>query len=116
MNLLFLMNLQVGRGSNREMPSHLVGAFVPVYVAAGDHEAALVQAVAQVQARGYEFLDLSDGVVHQLDPMKWQQHVSQAWPEFPNHFPSQAQVLAGLAAPEWVFFGPFAAYEAERPN
>ncbi|NUO76854.1 MAG: hypothetical protein HOQ32_12670 [Lysobacter sp.] len=116
MNLLFLMNLQVGRGSNREMPSHLVGAFVPVYVAASDHEAALVQAVAQVQALGYEFLDLHDGVVHQLDPMQWQRYVSQAWPEFPNHFPSQAEVLAGLAAPEWVFFGPFAAYEAERPN
>lgn len=32
------------------------------------------------------------------------------------HFPSQAEVMAGLASPDWQCFGPFAAYEPSVPN
>lgn len=116
MNHLFLLNLQIGRGENREMPPHLAGAFVAVYVAAPDHEAALIQGVAQIQARDYEFIDLADGKVHQLDPLQWDEYVAGVWPEFREHFPTQAEVLAGLASPDWVCFGPFAAYEPSAPN
>ena len=116
MNQLFLLNLQIGRGQNVEMPAHLEGAFVAVYVAAADHESALVKAVAQIQARDYEFIDLADGKVHQLDPLQWDEYVSQLWPEFRDHFPSQSEVLVGLSYPEWVCFGPFAAYEPSAPN
>lgn len=115
MNDLFLLNLQIGHGRS-EMPTHLAGAFVAVYVAAVDHEAALAQAVARIQARGYEFIDLADGKVHQLDPLKWDDYVERAWPEFAAHFPTQAEVMTGLRSSDWVCFGPFAAYEPSTPD
>lgn len=82
MNRLFLLNLQIGRGQNMQMPPHRAGAFVAVYVAAADHEAALIQAVAQIQSRDYEFIDLAEGKVHQPDPLQWDRYVTGVWPEF----------------------------------
>ncbi|SOT98313.1 hypothetical protein [Xanthomonas arboricola] len=111
--VLFFVNAHVGRGSNPDMPAKLAGAYVSVYVFANDPESALREAFSQVTRRGYEFLELSDGKVHQMDPQEWDVYVKTAWPEFPWHFPAQSAVLATFA-PGWVFFGPFAGYESQR--
>ena len=110
---LFLLNMHIGRGSS-EMPANLSGAYVGVFIGASDPNEALVQAVTELRQRGYDFIDLSDGKIHQLDPKQWDTYVQDAWPEFPNHFPKQADVIAGLSSPNWVFFGPFAGYEPQR--
>lgn len=60
------MTLRVGRGES-EMPANLVGAYVPMFVGAADHQAGLERAVRKLQAQGYEFLDLVDGQVYELD-------------------------------------------------
>ena len=109
-NKLWLINLHVGRDANTEMPTNLAGAYVPVFVAAVDHESAAREAVSQVSRRGYKFLDISDKKVHQLDPLKWDAYVRGSWPEFVSHFPTQEEVFVGLAEGR-VFFGPFAGYE-----
>ncbi|MBP3984305.1 hypothetical protein J5837_07670, partial [Pseudoxanthomonas helianthi] len=114
LNGLFLLNMHIGRGSNSEMPANLAGAYVGVFIGAPDPNGALVQAVTELRRRGYEFIDLSDGKIHQLDPMQWDTYVQNAWPEFPNHFPRRTEVIAGLSSPSWVFFGPFAGYEPQR--
>lgn len=111
-NKLWLLNLHIGRGTNSEMPAVLVGAYVAVFVAATDHESAAKEAVSQIRQRGYEFLDISDRKIHQLDPLKWSTYVKEAWPEFPSHFPTQKQVLVGIAEGK-TFFGPFAGYERQ---
>lgn len=112
-NILFLVNLHIGRGTNREMPLNLVGAFVPVFIAAPDHELAAQQAVSALTKEGYEFLDISDKKIHQLDPLKWDSYVKEAWPEFEAHFPRQSEILAKLQG-SLLFFGPFSGYEAQN--
>lgn len=111
-HMIFFVNAHVARGSNPDIPENLAGAYVPVYVCASDSESAMRKAFAQVTQRGYEFLELSDGKIHQMDPLEWDVYVATAWPEFPSHFPKQSQVSAELG-PGWVFFGPFCSYEQQ---
>lgn len=110
--LFFMFNMHVGRGTNSDMPTNLAGAYVPVYLGGTNYEAALTEAVAQIRKRGYDFIDLADGKAHQLDPLKWNSYVQEAWPEFESHFPTQEEVIRGLASGK-VFFGPFAGYEQQ---
>lgn len=110
---LFYMTVHVSRGSS-EMPANLAGAYVPMFVGADDHEAAVVRAVRKLQAQGYEFLDLADDhTVRELDPTAWDQYVKDAWPEFVREFPAQKSVLAQLEG-EFLFTGPFLGYEPQR--
>lgn len=95
------------------MPPNLVGAHVPVFVGAPDHEAAAQLAVFSLTKRGFEFLDITDGKIHELDPVKWDAYVREAWPEFVDHFPRQKVVLDRLES-EFLFTGPFAGYEAAK--
>jgi hypothetical protein len=112
-NKLFLINAQVGRGSNPGMPHNLSGAYVPVFVGAPDADAAARAAVRHLAAQGFEFLDVADKKIHQLDPQSWQSYLEEAWAGFASHFPSQEVVLAGLPYGQ-VFFGPFAGYESKN--
>ncbi len=109
-NLLFMLSMHIGRGSNTDMPANFAGAYVPIYLGATNHEVALTEAVAQIRKRGYVFLDLADGKVHQLDPLKWSSYVKDTWPEFESHFPTQEELIQGIDSGK-VFFGPFAGYE-----
>jgi hypothetical protein len=108
----WMLKMHIGRGSNTEMPAELAGAFVPVFVSAQDHEAAARAAVGEIRRRGYEFIDIQDQKIHQLEPRKWTSFVEKSWPEFAPHFPNQDQVIAGLSTGK-IFFGPFAGYEAQ---
>jgi hypothetical protein len=110
---LFLLNLHIGRGTNSEMPSNFFGAYVPVFVSASDHESAAHKAVSYLVGRGYEFIDIADQNIHQLDPLSWDAYVKQAWPEFVDHFPPQIEVISRLSS-EMVFCGPFAGYDTPR--
>ena len=92
------------------MPANLIGAHVPVFVAAPDHESAAQAAVANVTGRGFEFVDIAERQIVELDPTKWDELVRDAWPEFVDHFPSQSEVLKGLQS-EFLCTGPFASYD-----
>jgi hypothetical protein len=108
-NSLFLVTVKIGRGSNISMPQPLVGAYVPVFVAGSNLEAAAKAAVSKLVAQGFEFLDI-DGPIRQLDPNEWSVFIDASFPEFKSQFPNQDAVIAGLTEGN-VFFGPFAGYE-----
>ena len=110
-NLLFLINAHIGCGTNAEMPMNLVGAYVPVFVAALNHEIAAQKAVSNLTSQGYEFIEIADGKIHQLEPLKWDAYVIETWPEFVTHFPKQSEIISKLHS-DLLFFGPFASYEA----
>jgi hypothetical protein len=112
-NKLFRITLHIGRGSNIEMPVHLIGAYVPVFVGATDHESAAMTAVKNITKDGYEFIDIADGKIDELDPHKWNTFVSEAWSDYASIFPTQEKVLAGLSN-ELFFTGPFAGYENNK--
>jgi hypothetical protein len=107
---LFRMTLHIARGTNIDMPSNLVGAYVPVFVGALDHEAAALKAVTALRNRGFEFIDIEDRQIHELDPLSWDAFVMEAWPDFIAEFPVQAEVVETLNA-DFICFGPFASYE-----
>lgn len=109
-NRLFRLTLQIGRGTNTDMPGNLVGAYVPVFVAALDHEAAAKRAVSKVREQGFEFLDVADRKIDELEPAKWSVFVKESWAEFEAHFPTQQAVIAQMDH-GFIFFGPFAGYE-----
>lgn len=113
-NQFFMINVQIGRGKNTEMPNNLAGAYVPIFVAAPDSETAALEAVKQLNLYGYDFIEISDKKIHQLDPTGWDAYIKTAWYEFEEHFPSQEDVIAGLPYGQ-IFFGPFAGYEAQNP-
>ena len=108
-NGLFLVVVKIARGTSTTMPEPLVGALVPVFAAAPNHEAAAKAAVSRLVAQGFEFLDIQSPI-NQLDPEQWSNYVRHTWPEFEAHFPKQQEVLSGVASGA-VFFGPFAGYE-----
>lgn len=109
-NGLFLVAVEIGRGTNNEMPAALTGAIVPAFAAGPDHEAAAKMAVNRLTAQGFEFRDIQ-GPIQKLDPTAWGEYVANAWPEFQAHLPSQESVLSGLREGR-IFFGPLAGYGA----
>ncbi|CAM3709073.1 hypothetical protein [Polaromonas hydrogenivorans] len=110
-NRLFRLTVHVARGTNAEMPTNLVGAYVPIFLGATDHESAARSAVASLSQRGFEFLDIADGQIHELDASKWDSFVAEAWPEFVDYFPKQNEVVEKLNS-AFLFTGPFASYES----
>ena len=111
-NSLFRFSAKVRPGPDCDMPSNLRGAYVDCFVASSEHLGALRLAVEKLRGQGYEFEDLLDGKVHQLDPFKWDEYVSSAWPELPDYFPPQADMQRFVRA-GGVFFGPFCGWESE---
>jgi hypothetical protein len=111
-NKLFRITLHVGRGTNTEMPANLIGAYVPVFVGADGHEAAAFKAVGEIRSRGFSFIDIADGQIHELDPYRWDAFVMEAWADFASEFPKQSKVIETLSA-NFVFIGPYASYEAQ---
>lgn len=112
---LYRITLRVGRGTNTEMPANLIGAYVPVFVSADGHEAAAFKAVAEVKSRGFTFIDIADGQIHELDPYRWDAFVMEAWADFVTEFPTQSKVIGTLRT-NFVFIGPYASYEAQTPQ
>lgn len=101
---LFRVTLHIGRGTNTEMPANLIGAYVPVFVGADGHKPAAIR-------RGFSFIDIADGQIHELDPHGWDAFVAEAWPDFITEFPAQTTVIEALRT-EFIFIGPYASYEA----
>ncbi len=110
----YQLTLHIGRGTNTEIPKELLGAYVPVFVVAKNHELAAQKAVSSLVQQGYEFIDI-EGKIVQLDPLKWDSYVSEGWPEFKGHFPVKSEVIAGLKT-EKIFYGPFAGYDKPATN
>lgn len=54
------MTLHIARGTNTEMPSNLVGAYVPVFVGESDREAAAFKAASALRSKGFGFIDIAD--------------------------------------------------------
>lgn len=109
-NKLFQISLHIGRGTNTDMPANLVGAYVGVFVGALDAEAAAFKAVSAVSSRGFHFIDIAEGKIHELDPHKWDSFVVEAWPDFVVDFPKQSTLIVELES-EFLFIGPYASYE-----
>lgn len=112
---LFRLTLHVKHGVNPDMPSNMVGAYVPVFVAGANHEAAARSAISEITQRGFEFVGIPDGKIDELDPEGWDEFVKQGWPEFTEYFPSQSEVCDELSK-GFIFVGPFAGYEATGPK
>ena len=112
-NKLFLINVHLRRGRNTDMPPNLAGAYVPAFVSALNWDAGAHHVVRHLTGLGYEFVDIADRKIHQLDPLRWRTYVKDAWSDVESHFPSQEDVVAALPYGR-VFFGPFAGYESER--
>jgi len=105
------------------MPSHLLGADVPCFVAAVDHLTAVRLAADTLASQGLVFEDVIGSKVTQLDPSQWDQHASRFWDQLPGDlseqreavrklFPDQRGILELLRV-GGVVFGPFCGWERE---
>jgi hypothetical protein len=94
------------------MPSHLAGGLVHCFVGAADHKSAILLAAEKLRLKGFVIDSVHGGKVYQMDPEQWQAYVRKAWPEFTDHYPSQAEMLL-MVSLGGVVFGPFAAWERE---
>jgi hypothetical protein len=109
---LYRLTLHIKRGGNTEMPTNLVGAYVPVFIGAKGEEEAATKAVQALTNQGFEFIGIADNKIHEIDPKLWSKFVQDAWAEFTSVFPTQPDVISKLQAQAFLFIGPFAGYEA----
>lgn len=108
-NQLFFLRVKIGRGTNREMPHPLIGAVVPAYAAAPDHQSAAKLVATNLLSQGYELVAFEGNVI-QLDPARWGEYVRHTWSEFTAHFPENSE-LGRLMERGGHFYGPFAGFE-----
>ena len=94
------------------MPAHFIGALIACYVAAPAHLDAVRLAVEKLKSEGYDFEDLVDGKVHEIDLAHWDEHIASTWPEARNYFPPQVDMARFIQA-GGVFFGPVCGYGKE---
>lgn len=111
-NHLFFVPAMVRAGLGRELPPDCQGALVSCYVAAPDHLEAVQLSVDKLNAEGYVFEDLMNDQVHEIDALRWDEHVAMVWTDHDHRFPSQAEMLRFLKA-GGVFFGPVCGWDAE---
>jgi hypothetical protein len=111
-NKLFRCPVKVLPGPGYSGPANWLGAFVECFVAAPDYLNALRMAAGKLAEEGWQFDDLLDGKVDQLDPQKWDEHVASVWPELRGHLLPQADILR-LVQAGGVYFGPFCGWESE---
>lgn len=112
-NLLWAIYIHVGRGSNRQMPPNLQGATVAAFVGAPDSDAAARKIATAVARRGFEFIDIVDRRISQLDPASWEDYVREYWPDHAARFVPQSEIAEFVRSGK-VFFGPFAGYESRH--
>lgn len=79
-NQLFFLRIKIGRGINQEMPHPLIGAIVPAYAVATDHQGAAKLVTANLLSLGYELVAFEGNII-QLDPALWEEYVSDPPPE-----------------------------------
>lgn len=98
--------LLVKRGTNEGMPPEWPLGVSFWYVAAYNYEDALFAAVAAARASGFEFVNVYDGKVVQLDVTKWWSDlVMTKWREYSEHLPTQQQVEVAVST-GGLFMGP----------
>ena len=102
--------MRVLRGQGSDLPEGVQGAFVPCYASAPDPQAALKKGVIAVKAMHCLFDDIR-GDVREIPLSAWSAYVAKVWPDFSDHFPSQAD-LPELVEKGVVFFGPFATFKS----
>jgi hypothetical protein len=103
---LFECPLLVRRGTNPDMPLQWPRGISFWYVAAQNHEDALVHAVGSAKAIGFEFIGLYEGKVIQIDPKKWWgELVMKQWRDYSTHLPTQEQIEVALIT-GGIFMGP----------
>ena len=115
-NFLFECPIVVSRGTNPDWPPEWKGAILNYFVAAKDYETALVKAVKDLRSSGYQFENVYDGKVNQLDPtVWWEQYVMEKWSEYIDHFPSQEDIEIILIT-GGLHVGPALGWENESNN
>lgn len=103
---LFECPLLVKKGTNQGMPSEWPLGVSFWYVAAENYEDALHHAVASAKAMGFEFVDVYQGKVIQIDPKKWwDELVMKQWHDYLDQLPTQRQIEIAVAT-GGLFMGP----------
>jgi hypothetical protein len=97
------------RSGKEPLPSPLVGAYVTAFTVAEEQQQAVKQAVLAIFAMGYDVEEvLREGL--EFPMLDWGAHVAAAWPDFPDHYPTQDQIATKLAN-GGVVFSPFAGFD-----
>jgi hypothetical protein len=103
---LFECPLLVKKGTNQGMPSEWPLGVSFWYVAAENYEDALIHAIGSAKAIGFEFVDVYQGKVIQVDPTKWwDELVMKQWRDCSTHLPTQRQIEIAVAT-GGLFMGP----------
>jgi len=97
------------RPGTKPLPGPLAGAYVIAFSLAGDPKEAAKKSALAIFRMGYDVEEVIPQALHiELD--RWDKYLSSTWPEFPDHFPSQAEIAEALSN-GGVVFSPFAGFE-----
>ncbi len=87
------------------MPDDLKNTYVVCYSAASNHKAAVEKGVESIQAKGYAFDEVREGV-KKVSIESWELYLDRIWPEYIDQMPTQVELVEIINNGQ-VFFSPF---------
>ena len=116
-NNLYYCRIKVSRRPDSEIPEAYAGAYVPAFATAPDHQRALGLIIPGLLAMGWQFEELMQNRIDEMEPEHWEGFIEATWPELKAQLPDQAAIVE-LLANGGVFYGPFSVWsnEGEPPD
>jgi len=100
----------VTRMPDSEIPEAYAGAYVPAFAVATTHQRALGRIIPELAKMGWQFVELVQNRVDEMEAEHWDAFMDATWPELKAQFPDHAAIQAMIDTDGGCFYGPFAVW------
>lgn len=111
-NNLYYCRIKVSRSPDSPIPEIYKGAYVGAFAAAADHQKALGLIIPGLLELGWQFEELVQNRVDEMNPEHWQAFVEASFPDLADAMPDSTEIERLLAA-GGAFYGPFSVWTEE---
>ena len=114
-NNLYYCRIKVSRRPDSEIPETYAGAYVPAFATAPDHQRALGLIIPGLLGMGWQFEELVQNRVDEMEPAHWDAFIEETWPELSGQLPDSAAITQMLET-GGCFYGPFSVWSDSAPG
>ncbi|MGE0057293.1 MAG: hypothetical protein AB7P33_02885 [Dehalococcoidia bacterium] len=108
-NNLYYCRIKVSRSPDSSIPEIYKGAYVGAFAAAADHQKALGLIIPGLLELGWQFEELVQNRVDEMNPEHWQAFVEASFPDLAGSMPDSAEIEQ-LLVTGGAFYGPFSVW------
>ena len=114
-NNLYYCRIKVTRIPGSDIPETYAGAYVPSFATAPDHQRALGIIIPGLLEMGWQFEELVQNRVDEMEAEHWDGFVEATWPDLRADLPDRT-AIDELLRTGGCFYGPFAVWSQETPR